>query len=97
MPPTPAPYRATITWKDAYGDLTRQVWDLADTQHAPLIIETVGWVTRFDSAGVTMFQERVSNQDGTFSWRAHGFIPSGMVVSVVPLDDRPPKRRKKAE
>jgi hypothetical protein len=45
-----------------------------------------------------MFQERIDQHDGTFTWRARGFIPRGMVVSVVPLVGAPPppKRRKKA-
>jgi hypothetical protein len=94
----PAPFLALVTWHDAHGDATQTVWELAQAEHSPLVVETLGWVTRDDDVGVTMFQERIDQHDGTFTWRARGFIPRGMVVSVVPLVGAPPppKRRKKA-
>jgi len=79
------PYPALIEWHDAHGDATQQVWELERAEHGPLVIKTLGWVTRDDKVGVTAFTERIDNQDGTFAWRGRGFIPRGMVVKVTPL------------
>jgi hypothetical protein len=85
------PYMGLVTWLDAHGDAAQQVWDLSSLDHRPLVMETLGWVVREDATGVTLFTERVSNSDGTFSWRGRGFIPAGMLVSVHRVEI--PKRR----
>jgi hypothetical protein len=89
------PYPAILEWNDAHSDVTEQVWSVGEVAHGPLVIRTLGWVTRYDATGVTMFTERIDNQDGTFSYRGRGFVPAGMVVSVMELVETPKRRRKK--
>jgi hypothetical protein len=90
------PYMAVVEWNDAHGDASKQVWSLDSSNHAPLVIQTLGWVTREDKVGVTMFTERIENADGSFAWRGSGFIPRGMVVSVTDLTPKAkaPRKRK---
>jgi hypothetical protein len=87
------PYLGLVQWNDAHGEPTKQVWTLDDSGHNPLVIKTLGWITREDKVGVTMYTERIDNEDGTFSYRGRGFIPRGMIVSVVELTVKRGKRK----
>lgn len=75
-----------LVWEDAHGDPTRQVWSLEElVAHQPLIVESLGWILIEDPRGVTLAQERIQNEDGTFSYRGVGFVPRGMIRSVQTL------------
>jgi hypothetical protein len=87
------PYFGLVEWLDAHGEPTKQVWTLDDAGHAPLVIKTLGWITREDKVGVTMYTERIDGEDGTFSYRGRGFIPRGMIVSVTELTVKRGKRK----
>lgn len=86
-----APYLAVLTWHDAYGK-DGQIYSETPTDHAPLVVETVGWISRADDIGVTLYGERIANGDGTVSWREHGFIPKGMVVEITPVAAKKPRK-----
>jgi len=79
------PYLARVRWDDAHGDANQTVYDLTDLAHEPLVVESVGYVVRKDDTGVTMFTDRVHQQDGSFSWRGRGFIPNGMIREIKRL------------
>jgi hypothetical protein len=86
-----SPYLAVLRWNDAYGK-QEQVYAEAPTDHAPLVVETAGWISKADDVGVTIFSERIANGDGTYSWRGHGFIPHGMVVAIEPVTAKKPRK-----
>lgn len=89
------PYPALLRWADAHSDVVLQTWDLDTFTHSPLIVETLGWVVKYDDTGLSMFTERIDNQDGTFSYRGRGFVPAGMVLEVTPLEGKPRRGRPK--
>ena len=78
-----------VRWLDAHTDTQRQIWSLEELQdHNPLVVETVGWVLVESPKGITLGQERITGEDGSFSYRNVGFIPKGMIVGVFPLVPR---------
>ncbi len=69
-----------VRWSDAHTTEATQ-YAPSDVPHAPLVIETVGWLLRQDEAGVSVASERV----GSDAYRGYTFVPAGMVVSVTPI------------
>lgn len=78
-----------LRWSDAHAGGHDQ-YDAASVPHAPLIIETVGWLLREDGVGVSVASELI---DGGYC-RSYTFVPKGMVISVTPVI-KPRKSRKK--
>lgn len=70
----------TVRWNDAHTTEAAQ-YAPADVPHAPLVIETVGWLLRHDTSGVSIASERLDNSQ----YRGYTFVPAGMVVSVTPI------------
>ena len=76
----PNPTLVICRWSDAHTTEATQ-YAPTDIPHAPLVIETVGWLLRDDQAGVSIASERI---DGT-QFRGYTFIPRGMVGDVNPI------------
>lgn len=68
-------YRLVIvTWRDAYGTA-----DVAHaTDHAPVLVQTVGWLLCKDGKGLSVANERLA--DGQF--RGNTFIPADMLKGI---------------
>lgn len=81
-----------VEWHDAYGDATEQWFEGGDINHEPLTVQTLGYLMRDDSIGVTMWQE-MSAPDGS-SYRARTFIPRGMIKKVTHLGNKRVKKVK---
>ena len=77
---TPPPL-VVVTWDDAQSSATRIYAE--DRDHAPTVMETVGWLMKQDARGVSICCERFI-EDGAFCYRGHTFVPSGIVTSVEP-------------
>jgi hypothetical protein len=86
---TPCPL-VILRWHDAHAGGHEQ-YDVASVPHAPLVIETVGWLLRDDEAGVSVASEMLEGGN----YRAYTFVPRGMVVKVVPIIKPRAKRAKK--
>ena len=67
----------TITWRDAYGAADNSVFKVG-SDHAPVIVSTVGWLLCKDRNGVALANERL--EDGQF--RGQSFIPADMVQRI---------------
>jgi hypothetical protein len=67
-----------VRWNDAHAGGHEQ-YDVASVPHAPLVIETFGWLLRDDDAGVSVASEYLPE---TSNYRSYTFIPRGMVVEV---------------
>lgn len=68
-----------VFWNDAQGSATK-VYEKA-RDHAPVLMETRGWLLDRDDDGVSVASERWT-EDGETHYRGHTFIPAGMVVKV---------------
>ena len=78
--------RWTDAWGDPAGDAT---FENVRDKHKPAQMQTVGWLLWEDEIGVSIFNER-DTEDG--SYRGRTFIPKGMVQTI---DDYPPKRKRR--
>jgi hypothetical protein len=70
----------TVKWNDAHTAEATQ-YAPSDVPHAPLVIETVGWLLREDASGVSLANERLDNTQ----YRGYTFVPAGMIVSIAPI------------
>jgi hypothetical protein len=77
----------TVKWNDAHTAEATQ-YAPSDVPHAPLVIETVGWLLREDASGVSLANERLDNSQ----YRGYTFVPAGMIVSITPIIKPRPKR-----
>ena len=77
-------------WTDSHGGGNEQ-YDASSVPHAPLIVETVGWLLRDDQAGVSVASEFIPE---TTNYRAYTFVPRGMVLEMKAVGV-PRARRKK--
>lgn len=69
-----------VTWKDAHAsDGTFKASD-----HAPVIMTTVGWLLCKDKNGASIANER--HEDG--SYRGQTFIPAAMIKRVKTIQTR---------
>jgi hypothetical protein len=69
-----------VFWNDAQSSATKIY--LKSRDHAPTIMETIGWLMDDDESGVSVCNERYT-EDGEVCFRGHTFVPRGIVVSVV--------------
>ena len=92
-----------VRWNDAHAGGHEQ-YDSASVPHAPIVIETVGWLLRDDETGVSVASELLDSGN----YRSYTFVPRGMVIppikevlpkkpqrkskpkSVAPKPDQPP-------
>jgi hypothetical protein len=83
-----------VTWKDAWQDQENfnTAHGIAVT-HAPMRVETLGWIIQDDDEGVSVVNER-STQDGSDVFRGRTFVPRGMIQSVVPYTLTRPRAAK---
>jgi hypothetical protein len=81
-----------VRWNDAHGSVASS-YSEQTIPHAPKRMATVGWLLRDDDAGVAVMGERCEDADDETPWRAHTFVPRGMVISVTPVK----RARKKKE
>lgn len=73
-----------VRWNDATGSLTKNLTEADDSYHKPEVMQTVGWLLRSDTRGVSICNE-VYLDDGVPHYRGHTFVPRGMVVTVKRL------------
>lgn len=72
-----------VTWNDAWQDTDNftTAHGIVST-HAPLKVETLGWLVRDDTVGISVANEQ-SMEDGVPTFRGRTFIPRAMVVTVT--------------
>lgn len=80
-----------VTWNDAHGD-SGSAFSEHEIPHAPIVIDSVGWLLREDDAGVTVAAEFC--HDGT--WRGVTFVPRGMIQAVRPATRARTRRKSPA-
>ena len=75
-------YKATVWWNDAQGSATTVISKSSiDEKHKPIVMETMGWVLRDDEQGISICNERYT-EEGELSYRGHTFIPRSLIVKV---------------
>ena len=72
-----------VTWLDAFGEVDKTIYSEHEISHAPIILESVGWLLRENEEGVTIAMDR--NPSEVFTYRNVGFIPAQMVKQVEVL------------
>jgi hypothetical protein len=82
-----------VRWTDAHAGGHEQ-YDVASVPHAPLMIETIGWILRDDTAGVSVASEFLPE---TSNYRSYTFIPRGMVVEVREIGPKARAKRGKID
>lgn len=82
--------RVSVSWGDAFGDAMQQTWTVEEiASHAPLVVQTVGWLYKEDEIGVTLFTDFIDGDAPSF--RGKTFIPRGMIISIDILTARKKK------
>lgn len=73
-----------VRWLDAWQDTDNfsTAHGIQQT-HAPLVVETLGWIIQDDEQGISIVNEK-SKQDGSDTYRGRTFIPRAMVQNVTP-------------
>lgn len=75
-----------VLWDDAWQDQENFATAHGiQSTHEPMPVETVGWLIQDDEVGVSLANER-STQDGHDVFRGRTFIPRAMVRSVLPFN-----------
>lgn len=69
-----------VRWNDAHS-VSAEDFD-ADKHHKPYVMETIGWIVKRDAAGISLANERCTDE-GVTKYRGSTFIPAGMVVRVT--------------
>ena len=85
-----------ILWDDAWQD--QENFATAHgirTTHAPMPVETMGWLIQDDNIGVSVANER-STEDGQEVYRGRTFVPRAMIKSVTPFKLTKPRKRKES-
>jgi hypothetical protein len=72
-----------VQWLDAFGEVDKTIYSEHEISHKPLILESVGWLLKEDSEGITIAMDWNPSED--FTYRNVGFIPSQMVMEVSTL------------
>lgn len=72
-----------VTWLDAFGEVDKTIFSEHEISHAPLILESVGWLLKEDEEGVTIAMDCNPSED--FTYRNVGFIPAQMITSIDTL------------
>lgn len=86
-----------VYWDDAWQDQENfaTAHGIATT-HEPMPIETAGWLIQDDEIGVSVVNER-STQDGHDVFRGRTFVPRAMIKEVVPVKITRPRLKKVAD
>lgn len=72
-----------VTWDDAWQDQENFATLHGITQtHAPLPVQTMGWLLIDDATGISLANEQ-SSADGKTTYRGRSFIPRAMITSVT--------------
>jgi hypothetical protein len=77
-----------VVWKDAHSSSVNAYAE-HEIPHSALVIETVGWLLKQDSDGVSVANEYCA--DATY--RGYTFVPAGLLVKVEPLVKSKRERR----
>ncbi len=82
-----------VYWDDAWQDQENfaTAHGIAST-HEAMPIETAGWLIQDDAMGVSLVNER-STQDGHDVFRGRTFIPRAMIKDVVPVKITKPRKK----
>lgn len=86
-----------VRWLDAWQD--QENFTTAHgivATHAPLPVETLGWLIQDDDVGISVANEQ-STSDGQAVFRGRTFIPRKMVESVSNFNLTKPRTRKHVE
>ena len=87
-----------LVWMDAWADAENFVTLHGVQQtHAPMPVQTLGWVLQSDEIGVSLANERSINQSGEETYRGRTFVLRGMVKSMTPFRLVRPRKAKKKE
>lgn len=81
-----------VVWDDAWQDQDNfaTVHGVAQT-HAPLAVQTLGWLLVDNETGISVANER-SSDNGTDTYRGRTFVPRAMVRSVTPFKMTAPRK-----
>lgn len=85
-----------VRWNDAQSSATKVYTENETGYHAPIVMETLGWLLKDDDAGVSIVTE-VFSEEGLNNYRGHTFVPRGMVIDVIHLPIKPVRSRKRAQ
>ena len=86
-PPNKVGQLVILSWNDAHTDTNEFSLSELEEIHKPWKIETVGWLLREDTKGISLANEKT----GTDTYRGYTFVPLGMVISVKPYKN--PRKR----
>lgn len=90
------PQLVVVKWLDAWADTEGfNTLHGISTSHSPMDIETLGWLLHRDDTGISIANEK-SSQDGHPIYRGRTFVPAGMIVSVSPFNMSKPRNPRKA-
>ncbi len=78
-----------VKWNDAHAGGHEQ-YDIASVPHAPMVIQTIGWLLREDEAGISVASELLDSGN----YRSYTFVPKGMVVSVTTVNSPTQSKRR---
>lgn len=83
-----------VTWHDAWQDQDNfaSAHGIAAT-HAPLVVNTLGWVIQDDEVGISVVNEH-SSEDGKDTFRGRTFVPRAMVQKVTEFRLAKPRKAK---
>lgn len=74
--------KATVWWEDAQGSATTIISKSSiEEKHKPIVMETMGWIVRDDEKGISICNERYT-EDGEVQFRGHTFVPRSLIVKV---------------
>lgn len=84
-----------IKWDDAWAD-TDNFSTLHGMQqtHKPMVIQSLGWLLQDDEVGISICNERSTDEEGHETYRGRTFIPRGMIRSVTPFNLSKPRVRR---
>ena len=83
-----------VAWEDAWQDQENFVTLHGIQQtHAPMGVQTIGWLLQDDAIGVSVANER-SSDNGQETYRGRTFVPRAMVRSVTPFKMTRPRTKK---
>jgi hypothetical protein len=86
-----------VVWNDAWADHDNFSTIHGITQsHDPLVVHTLGWLLVDDEKGLSVANERSSEDDGKDTYRGRTFIPRAMIKSVTPFNLAKPRKSKKS-
>ena len=85
-----------VRWNDAQSSATNVYTENNPSYHAPIVMETLGWLLKDDEQGVSVMTE-VFVEEGIHQYRGHTFVPRAMVIEVTPISIQPTRSRKRAK